>query len=274
RFVKVCLAGTGGDELFGGYPWRYRHGLAATGFEGFDRAYFQYWHRLLPPEELPGLFAPELRAHTESAWASFTAILRDAPSWHPDLDASENLLNRALYFEFKTFLHGLLVTDDHISMAHNLEARVPFLDNALSELAWGLAPALKARPASLLANGTTGQIDSADGKRVLRRAMTHYLPPDFVYQTKKGFSPPDENWYRGPSMDYIKSILFDRVTRERGWFDQDFVTARLDEHFEARRNHRLLIWSLLSTEWIQRHFADGSVRPEPEPALIVARDRS
>ena len=104
--------------------------------------------------------------------------------------------------------------------------------------------------------------------------IKHYLPQDFVYQTKKGFSPPDENWYRGPSMDYIKSILFDRVTRERGWFDQDFVKARLNEHFEARRNHRLLIWSLLSTEWIQRHFADGSVRPEPEPALIVARDRS
>jgi len=101
-------------------------------------------------------------------------------------------------------------------------------------------------------------LDSADGKRVLRTAMEHYLPKEFLYQQKQGFSPPDENWYRGPSMDYIKSILLDKCTLERSWFDQDFVKTKLNEHFEGRRNHRLLIWSLLSVEWIQRHFADKS----------------
>jgi asparagine synthase (glutamine-hydrolysing) len=89
--------------------------------------------------------------------------------------------------------------------------------------------------------------------------MEKYLPREFVYNRKQGFSPPDENWYRGPSMDYIKSILLDSQTLERPWFDQKFVTERLSEHFEGRRNHRLLIWSLLSVEWIQRHFADGAM---------------
>jgi asparagine synthase (glutamine-hydrolysing) len=272
RFVKVCLAGTGGDELFAGYPWRYRRGLGASSLEQFDRAYFEYWHRLLPPEELPALFAPDLRGHGESAWASFEGVMHEAPAWEPDADLRDNLLHRALFFEFRTFLHGLLVTDDHISMAHSLEARVPILDNRLADIAWRLPPSVKADTAALLARPATEKIDSADGKKVLRRAMEQVLPREFVYQQKRGFSPPDENWYRGPSMDYIKSILFDRRTRERPWFDHAFVERCLHEHFEGRRNHRLMIWSLLSVEWIQRHFVDGDTAvPETTPAAVHAR---
>ena len=258
KFVKVCLAGTGGDELFAGYPWRYRIGLAAGDQAGFDDRYYAYWHRLFAPEELPGLFAPPLRELTGATRASFDRVMKHAPAWQNGVSSADNLLQRALYFEFKSFLHGLLITDDHISMAHGLEARVPFLDNRLADLAWGLSPSLKTRPEALLASDATQPIDSADGKRVLRRAMERYLPREFVYQQKQGFSPPDENWYRGPSMDYIKSILLDRQTRSRPWFDQDFVAARLGEHFEGRQNHRLLIWSLLSVEWIQRHFVDAT----------------
>jgi hypothetical protein len=57
-------------------------------------------------------------------------------------------------------------------------------------------------------------------------------------------------------MDYIRSILLDRPTIDRPWFDQQFVHAKLVEHFEGKRNHRLLIWSLLSFELLQRHFID------------------
>ena len=67
RFVKVCLAGAGGDELFGGYPWRYRHGLTAGQVEEFDQKYFDYWHRLLPAADLPQLFVPELWRHNARA---------------------------------------------------------------------------------------------------------------------------------------------------------------------------------------------------------------
>lgn len=255
RFVKVCLAGTGGDELFGGYPWRYRQGLSAGTVEEFDRRYFEYWHRLMAPGELSHLFVPELWRYRDAARQSYDAVLASAPEWQSGASPSENLLVRALHFELKTFLHGLLITDDHISMAHGLETRVPFLDNELADLAFRLPPSMKVNTGRLGCN-SQGPCESVDGKRILRRAMGRYLPEEFTHQPKQGFSPPDENWYRGPSMDYIRSILLDGPTTGRPWFDQQFVRLRLEEHFEGKRNHRLLIWSLLSFELLQRHFVD------------------
>jgi asparagine synthase (glutamine-hydrolysing) len=263
RFVKVCLAGSGGDELFGGYPWRYRQGMAATTAGEFDEKYFQYWHRLLPAAELSQLFVPELWRYSPVPRASFEAVMAAGPAWQPELSAADNMLQRALYFEMKTFLHGILVTDDHISMAHGLETRVPFLDNRLADLAWRIPPSLKVS-VDRVADGGNGHMASADGKRVLRRAMCRYLPEEFTNQPKQGFSPPDENWYRGPSMDYLKAFLFDKRTTERPWFDQDFIRNSLNDHFQGRRNHRLLIWSLLSLEWLQRHFVDRPVREGAE----------
>ena len=111
----------------------------------------------------------------------------------------------------KTFLNGILITEDRMAMAHGLETRVPFLDNELVDLAWRIPPAMKVS-LDHVADGGNGHVNSADGKQVLRRAMGRYLPEEFTNQPKQGFSPPDENWYRGPSMDYIKSVLFDKQT--------------------------------------------------------------
>lgn len=259
RFVKVCLAGTGGDELFAGYPWRYRPAFQCEGIGEFDDALYRSWCRLLEPGELRQLFSADLHEHLDVPRARFDDVMSGAPAWNADASASENLVHRALYFEAATFLHGLLVTDDHVSMAHSLETRVPFLDNALAELAWRLPPRVKMSMDGLRGAVDSSFIDSADGKLVLRRAMERYLPAEFVYNRKQGFSPPDENWYRGPSMDYIKSILLDAQTLSRPWFDARFMQAKLQEHFEGHKNHRLLIWSLLSLEWIQRHYTDQHV---------------
>jgi asparagine synthase (glutamine-hydrolysing) len=258
KFVKVCLAGAGGDELFAGYPWRYRNGIGAENFEEFDRMYYRYWHRLLPPAEITALFIPELRDYYERTWDSFQSICQSAPAWQAGLSNSDNLLQRALYFEFKTFLQGFLIIEDRISMAHSLETRVPFLDNHLADLAWRLPPSLKLRSDKLDSLENNHYYASAEGKSILRKSMQSYLPVEFLHQPKQGFSPPDENWYRGPSMDYIKSILFDQRTLERPCFDQKFVQTKLNDHFEGRENHRLLIWSLLSFEWLQRHYIDDS----------------
>lgn len=255
RFVKVCLSGVGGDELFGGYPWRYRHAINAKDFRECDKLNFSYWHRSIPCKEMSKLFVPELQQYQDRAFQRFSDVMTDAPGWQDELSPQDNMLQRLLYFEFKTFLHGILRVEDAVSMAHGLETRVPFLDNDLVDLAWKLPPSLKINTLQLQKHATS-YIESADGKRILRQAMKNYLPEEFIKQPKQGFSPPDENWFRGPSMDYIKSVLFDKQTTERSWFDQTFLQAKLDEHFKGIHNHRLFIWSLLNFEWLQRHFID------------------
>ena len=254
RFVKVCLAGAGGDELFAGYPWRYARGLRAQSFSEFDDAYFQFWNRLLPPDELSKLFVPEFAEHQPTMRARFDQVMANAPGWQEELTRVENMIQRALHFELKTFLHGFLIVEDRISMAHGLESRVPFLDNALANLACRIRPALKLDAEALAQHNPHKYVASNDGKRVLRRAMEAFLPTEFTQQKKQGFSSPDENWFRGPSLEYIQEVLSDPQTLGRPWFDQQFVKTKLEEHFQGKSNHRLLIWSLLSVELMQRHY--------------------
>ncbi|HCR12939.1 MAG TPA: asparagine synthase (glutamine-hydrolyzing) [Desulfovibrio sp.] len=261
KFVKVCLSGTGGDELFAGYPWRYQRALDWSGFPSFEEAYFSSWHRLLPPDELPALFSGDLQGNRDAARASFRAALGQCRGSGADGPASDRL-RQVLRFEFNTFLHGLLTIEDKISMAHGMEVRVPFLDNELVALAANIPAALNVCMENVNA-GCGRHIRTSDGKRVLRRAMERYLPGMYTRKAKQGFSPPDENWYRGPSMEYIKSILLDPRTTGRCWFDARQVEQKLHDHFEGRCNRRLLIWSLLVFEWLQRHYVD---RPAVTPA--------
>lgn len=254
KFVKVCLAGAGGDELFAGYPWRYLEGMASSLKESDDK-WFRYWHRLLPHDELPGLFMPEIRSGLAKTRSSFDAVMSAAPEAHKSLSLIDTLLQRMLFFELRTFMQGVLLIDDKIGMAHRLEERVPFLDNDLVNLAFRIPPSLKL-DISKLSNPSGDRFKADEGKLILRRAMRKFLPDLYTKQPKQGFSSPDGNWYRGESMKYIKSILFDKQALERPWFDQSFVKQRLEEHFNGQRNHRLLIWSLLSVEWLQRHFID------------------
>jgi len=264
KFVKVCLSGAGGDELFAGYPWRYGHCLA-DGRQGRDLdAYYAFWQRLLPESELAGgLFSPDLAIEAGGPRASFEAALAEGPSDVPGLNPLENLLQRILHFEFKTFLHGVLLIEDKISMAHSLEVRVPFLDNALVDLAFRLPMALKLNLGKMNRHAGGENFRADEGKLILRRAMREFLPERFTSQPKQGFSPPDGTWFRGESMDYIREVLGGARARQRPWFNQKKVDQCLNEHFQGRRNHRLLIWSLLSFEWLQRHYCETVLKAGP-----------
>jgi asparagine synthase (glutamine-hydrolysing) len=257
KFVKVCLSGAGGDELFAGYPWRYLMGVTADCQEACEATYFDYWHRLVEQDHLSGLFAPDLRGGPEDARKSFEAIFSDSPPAHRNLNGIEQAVQRILHFEFRTFLHGLFLVEDKISMAHSLEVRVPFLDNDLVDLAFRIPACLKLDLSRLQNKGANTCYLANEGKLVLREAMQTFLPASFTRQPKQGFSPPDDNWYRGESMEYVKAILYDSRTQGRPWFDQKFVKSKLEEHFGGQKNNRLLIWSLLSFEWLQRHFTDS-----------------
>jgi asparagine synthase (glutamine-hydrolysing) len=237
KFVKVVLAGTGGDELFAGYPWRYALIEQAKSSEEFGRRYYDYWTRLVPDQNKPDFF--EADVWRRSGGYMPRDVFRKVLEPVADLDP----VTQALYFEAKTFLHGLLVVEDKVSMAHSLEARVPFLDNDLVDIARRIP----------------GRLKHADGggKYLLRRAMAGLLPEELTTKKKQGFSPPDESWYRGPTMIYIREILLDSRTLGRGWFQERYVRRVLDEHTEGRVNHRLLIWSMLCFEWWNRLFIDG-----------------
>jgi asparagine synthase (glutamine-hydrolysing) len=246
KFVKVALGGAGGDELFAGYPWRYELVAGLDDPQAFDSAYYGYWCRLVSEEDKPDFFTDEVwsQARDRSTFEVYRQVLEPV--------AGLGALEKALYFEAKTFLHGLLVVEDKVSMAHGLEVRVPFLDNALVDLAEQIPARLK--------HG------SGEGKQLLRKAMSELLPDEIVKKRKQGFSPPDQSWYRGPTMDYIREILLDERTLSRGWFKPEYVRRVLNDHLEGRVNHRLLIWSLLSFEWWNRLFLDGDA-----PTALASR---
>jgi asparagine synthase (glutamine-hydrolysing) len=237
KFVKVVLAGTGGDELFAGYPWRYELIADAADPGVFEELHYGYWTRLVPDREKPSFF--------ESHLLSATADHAPLEQYRRVIEPMQHLdpVSRALAFELRTFLHGLLLVEDKVTMAHSLESRVPFLDHELIDIARRIPSRLKHR------EGT--------GKPLLRRAMRGILPEEIVAKPKQGFSPPDQAWYRGQSMPYIQEMLLEPRSLARGYFKPEAIRRVLAEHFEGKVNHRLLIWSLLSFEWWNRLFVDG-----------------
>ena len=106
KFVKVVLAGTGGDEFFGGYPWRYYRAVVNDNFEDYIDKYYLFWQRLIPNKSIKKVFAP-VWDEVKHIWTR--DIFRDVFKRHAGtLEKPEDYVNHSLYFEAKTFLHGLL----------------------------------------------------------------------------------------------------------------------------------------------------------------------
>lgn len=261
KFGPVVLAGTGGDELFGGYPWRYYRAVVNSDFENYVDKYYLYWQRLVPNTELRKLFDP-VWGKVKHVWTR--DIFRDVFARHAEsLTRPEDYINHSLYFEAKTFLHGLLVVEDKLSMAHGLETRVPFLDNDLVDFAMKLPVSMKLGSLSevlRINENDPGKKASAffqktrDGKLLLRKAMSRFVPRDITEGIKKGFSAPDATWFRGESIDYVRSTLINKKAQIYEFLDADVVGRLVDDHFEGRTNRRLFIWSLLSIEHWCRTF--------------------
>ncbi len=262
KFVKVALSGDGGDELFAGYPWRYYRGMHTNGSGDYYRAYYDYWQRLIPDQDRAKFFAPATYASLKDM-RSFDAFRQVFEGGAQSCDTIEDRINASLYFELKTFLHGLFIVEDKISMAHSLETRVPFLDNDLVDFALRIPPHFKLknlRTAPVVDEDEPSKAikyranPNHDGKLVLRDAMARLIPPDITSRAKQGFSAPDASWFRGESIKYINQLLRDPKARLNEFVSRDYVAGVLDEHTGGRVNHRLLIWSLLSFEWWLRIF--------------------
>jgi asparagine synthase (glutamine-hydrolysing) len=258
KFVKVALAGTGGDELFGGYPWRYYRAVVNDDFEHYVDKYYGFWQRLIPNRTIQKVFAPVWN-DVKHVWTR--DIFRDVFHEHaPRLTRPEDYVNHSLYFEARTFMHGLLIVEDKLSMAHGLETRVPFLDNDLVDFAMRVPVRLKLGNLTDVVRFNENEpgtktaryfSKTRDGKLLLRRAMERLIPGEIVNREKQGFSAPDASWFKGDSIEFVRRKLADPKARIYNYLDREATMPLLNDHLDGRENRRLFIWSLLSAQsWL------------------------
>ncbi|MGE5468682.1 MAG: N-acetylglutaminylglutamine amidotransferase [Ignavibacteria bacterium] len=236
RTVKVVQSGQGADEVFGGYSWHQamaaQHGVAPL--ERFRAHYLDRDHA-----EYLQLAAPALAG--EDHTAALLARQLDTPF-------ADEFVDRMLRAE-ATFL----ITDDpvkrvdNMTMAWGLEARVPFLDHHLVELAAAMPPELK------LGSG---------GKHVLKR-IARGLVPDLVIDRPKGYFPvPALKFVRGPFLEFMRDILDSQACRQRGIYRREYVERMLaapEAHFTRIQGSKL--WHLALLEyWLQRNVDGAQVR--------------
>lgn len=261
KFVKVVLSGAGGDELFGGYPWRYYRAVVNQDFEHYIDQYYVFWQRLIPNSALTKVFSP-IWGDVKHVWTR--DIFRNVFLTHEnELDRPEDYINHSLYFEAKTFLHGLFVVEDKLSMAHGLEARVPFMDNDLVDFAMQCPVNLKlnnlAEVVRINENEPRGKSikyfeKTRDGKQILRDIMRRHIPANITDAEKQGFSSPDSSWFKGESIDFVHRTLLQGKPRIFDVLDRGAITSLVEEHLHGEQNRRLLIWSLLNVEaWMENH---------------------
>ena len=254
--VKVALSGEGGDELFGGYHTytadllaprlgplssrlrplveRLPSSSARTSFDYKARRFIRAAH--LPPLERhhgwKEIFTSDARAElvrpeAASRWDP-VSVLRE----RYDETAGAEELARLQDVDLGVYLvDDLLVKTDRASMAHSLEARVPFLDTVVSDLA--------------LALPTRHKVRGLAKKRLLRRAVAPLLPRSVVHGRKRGFSIPAAAWLRGELEPVAREILSARVLREQGFFEPDTVARLLDDHTSGREDLSRQLWGLL-----------------------------
>jgi len=257
KFVKVCLQGTGGDELFGGYPWRYYRIFKSVSQTEFFNLYYDFWQRLVPDNQREQLFTAAVRSKVD--FSEPREIFERVFTFNNTLryDSPEDHIYNSLYFEAKTFLPGLLLVGDKLSMANGLEERFPFLDNALVDFAQkipvhyklgNLEKMLKIDENDFRDKRKVYQ-EFDDGKNILRKAMMSFMPERIINRKKQGFSAPDESWYRGENAAYIKELLLENKTVSSDFINQDYMKKIVHEHINDRINHRLLIWSFMNFEW-------------------------
>jgi asparagine synthase (glutamine-hydrolysing) len=277
--VKVALSGEGGDELFGGY-YTYAADLLALRFgrlapiarplverlpSSSRKASFDYKAKrfvrgaALPPLERhhawKEIFSPEARAELTLQRPAFDPVdllrARYAETEGAELLARLQDVDLGLYL-----VDDLLVKTDRASMAHSLEARVPYLDPLVAGLALSLPTRLK--------------VSGLRKKRLLRKAAEPLLPRGIVYGRKRGFSIPAAAWLRGELEPFAREVLSTETLRRQAFFQTEAVTRLLDRHVAGKEDLSRQLWGLLAfTLWYERH-VERTPGPLREPRLATA----
>ncbi|MDR3159820.1 MAG: N-acetylglutaminylglutamine amidotransferase [Zoogloeaceae bacterium] len=247
--VKAVLSGQGADEAFGGYYWYPQMAAEPETLPPLARFAPRYFDR--PHAEFLEMLDPQwVAAHADAARdhvAPFiNARLREADA--------DSFMDQVFSLDVTT----LIVDDpvkriDNMSMAHGLEARVPFLDKTLVETAMTLPPALR------LAEG---------GKFPLKRLARDLLPHAIIDRPKGYFPTPALKYLRGGFLEFIRDTLTASACRNRGLYNRAYVDRLLAEplqHFTPLQGNKL--WHLAAFEyWMQIH-APAPTKPSPAAAF-------
>ena len=276
--VKVALSGEGGDELFGGY-YTYAADLLAqrAGWTApllrplverlptsSARASFDYRAKRfvraahLPPLERhhgwKEIFSPDARAALTGRRGDFDPVdlLR---ARFAETEGAEPLA-RLQDVDLGTYLvDDLLAKTDRASMAHSLEARVPFLDPVVTNFAFALP--------------TRHKVRGFRKKVLLRKAAAPLVPPELLGRRKRGFSIPAAAWLRGELEPFARDTLSPDTLQRQGFFRPETVTRLIDDHVAGREDLSRQLWGLLAfTLWHERH-VERTPGPLREPRMTA-----
>lgn len=228
QHIKVVQSGQGADEIFGGYHW-YPPMQSAEG-DGLNTYTAVFFDR--PHSEMAQVVAPEYACQDVS---------RGFAATHFTQPGAASALDRALRIDTEV----MLVDDpvkrvDNMTMAWGLEARTPFLDHELVELAAACPPELK------LASG---------GKGVLKEASRRVIPAEVIDRPKGYFPVPALMHLEGDLLEMVRHALHAESARDRGLFQPDYVERLLAHPNEARTTlNGSKLWDLGLLElWLQAH---------------------
>jgi asparagine synthase (glutamine-hydrolysing) len=263
---KVILTGHGGDELFSGYPI-FKLALLARKIRARDWSilgdirslkiseiphliYFalQWIHGGRESAALPVLFPSSEQDRILRPGASKAVReARNPDLFHNIMEASSSLYERILLTYLGVYLPGLLVVEDKISMAHGLEARTPFLDNAMIDLSLAMSEDVKLHGGVL--------------KAVVKEAALGTLPKSLFGMPKRGFPTPLAAWLRGPLSGWLRNRLCGPASRLSRIFKAGYPEQAVDRYLRSWRRHvRQLdeipthrMWMLLCLEsWLRQ----------------------
>lgn len=228
KHIKVVQSGQGADEVFAGYHWYPPLARSNDVVGDYARVFFDRTH-------------DKLSTQLEGGWIADTDTSLELVREHLSQAGAATPLDRALRLDSQV----MLVDDpvkrvDNMTMAWGLEARVPFLDHELVELAATIPPELKLND---------------QGKGVLKDAARLVVPHE-VIDRKKGYFPvPQLKYIQGEYLDLVRDALQSRAARERGLFRQDYLQTLFDDpasHITPLRGSELWQVALLEM-WLQTH---------------------
>src|SRR4051812_6058839 len=225
--VKVVQSGQGADEVFGGYSWYPPFLTGNDAADLYEKAYFDWAHadiaRLLTPDlitkDFSREFVREFFAQTPAATAADKALQIDT-----EVMLVDDPVKRV----------------DNMTMASGLEARVPFLDHELVELASRIPASLK------IGHG---------GKYILKQAARNFLPAEVIDRPKGYFPVPTLRHLEGPFLDYVRGILTSSKAVARGLYNSEFSEYMLNapESEMSPKGHSRLWQAALLEGWMQAH---------------------